>query len=58
MRNFDGRWLAVAEISGEYEVRIGTGARLALTDALTSLGPDATALLLADAQLNGIEDHC
>lgn len=51
LRNFDGRWLAVAEIAGEHEIGLGTSAREALTAAISCLGPRATEALLADPQL-------
>lgn len=51
LRNFDGRWLAVAEIAGEPELGLGTTAREALSAALSCLGPRAAAALLADPQL-------
>lgn len=55
LRDFAGRWLAVADISGEYEVGIGPDPNLALMGSLTSLGPHATSQLLADPQLKVLE---
>lgn len=54
LRDFDGRWLAVAEIAGEHEIGLGASAREALTAALSCLGPGATEALLADPQLPGV----
>lgn len=51
LRDFDGRWLAVADIAGEYEIGVGTDVRIALTGSLVSLGPDAVNLLVSDPQL-------
>ncbi|MBA3687603.1 MAG: hypothetical protein H0W81_02015 [Chloroflexi bacterium] len=54
LRNFDGRWLAVAEISGAPEMGLGRSAREALAACLSPLGSDAVAALMADAQLVGV----
>lgn len=54
LRQFDGRWLAVAEISDEPEIGLGTTARDALAASLSSLGPTAVDELLADPALLGI----
>ncbi len=51
LRNFDRRWLAVAEIGGEQEVGLGSSPREALAASLASLGAAATAVLLADPKL-------
>jgi hypothetical protein len=51
LRNFDGRWLAVADIADEHEVGLGASAREALAAALSCLGPRAAEALLADPQL-------
>jgi hypothetical protein len=51
LRNFDGRWLAVAHIADEHELGLGESAREALTAALSCLGPRAAQALLADPQL-------
>jgi hypothetical protein len=51
LRQFDGRWLAVAEIGGEPEIGVGHSAHHALRAALASLGPAAAAELLADPAL-------
>jgi hypothetical protein len=51
LRQFDGRWLAVAESAGEPEVGLGHTAQQALTAALSSLGSAAVADLLADPTL-------
>ena len=57
LRDFDGRWLAVADIAGEYEIGVGTDCRMALTGSLVSFGPDATELLVFDAQLKLHEER-
>lgn len=57
LRDFDGRWLAVADISGEHEIGLGRSPRGALADALASLGTAATVAFLADPQLIGIIDE-
>jgi hypothetical protein len=51
LRQFDGRWLAVAQIGDEPEIGLGTTARDALAAALSPLGPAATNELLADPAL-------
>jgi len=51
LRHLDGRWLAVADFDGDPEVGIGASARAALSAALTTLGPRAASVLLADPQL-------
>lgn len=57
LRNFDGRWLAVADISGDHEIGLGRSAREALAASLASLGPAATASLLADPQVIGVSEE-
>jgi hypothetical protein len=57
LRAFGGRWLAVADIAGEYEIGVGTDVCTALTGSMECLGPDATALLLSDPQLKVLEEH-
>ena len=54
LRNFDGRWLAVADIGGDRELGLGRTAREALVASLASLGAIATAALLADPQLHTV----
>lgn len=54
LRNFGGRWLAVADIAGEHEVGLGSSPREALAASLSSLGATAAAALLADPQLIGV----
>ncbi|HYN50819.1 MAG TPA: hypothetical protein VES62_07820 [Thermoleophilaceae bacterium] len=54
LRNFDGRWLAVADVAGEHEVGLGRSPREALAASLASLGAAAAAGLLADPQLIGV----
>lgn len=54
LRNFDGRWLAVADISGDREIGLGRSGREALAASLSSLGQAATTALLADPQLIGV----
>jgi hypothetical protein len=54
LREFDGRWLAVADIADEHEVGLGATAREALTAGLSSLGERAAAALLGDPALAGI----
>lgn len=49
LRDFGGRWLAVADIAGEQEVGLGRSARAALGACLLSLGRTAAESLLADA---------
>ena len=51
LRNFDDRWLAVADIGGDKEVGFGSTALEALEASLASLGPAAAERLLADPQL-------
>ena len=51
LRNFDGRWLAVASVGGDQELGFGRTARGALAASLSSLGPAAAERLLADRQL-------
>ena len=48
---FDGRWPAVAEVSREPEIGLGTTARDAPAAALSSLWPTAADELLADPAL-------
>jgi len=54
LRNLDGRWLAVADFGGEPEVGLGASARMALSAALTTLGPRAAMALMADPRLFGV----
>lgn len=54
LRQFDGRWLAVADFGGEPEVGIGATPRAALSAALGSLGTRTVAALMADPQLFGL----
>ena len=54
IRELDGRWLAVADFGGEPEVGIGANPRVALSAALTTLGENAAAVLMADPQLFGV----
>lgn len=54
LRQLDGRWLAVAEFSGDPEVGIGATAREALAAALATLGERTAAALMADPQLFGL----
>ena len=51
IRDFGGRWLAVADIAGEKEVGLARSAREALVASLSPLGSAATDALLADPQL-------
>jgi hypothetical protein len=50
LREYDGRWLAVADIGGEPEIDRGASAPEALTGSLASLGDRAAGELLADPQ--------
>jgi hypothetical protein len=45
----DGRWLAVAMLSGETEVGIGHSASAALAIALSGLGAEASGVLIRSA---------
>lgn len=47
LRNFDGRWLSVADISGDKEIGFGRSAHEALEVSLAPLGHRATTALLA-----------
>jgi len=51
LRSFGERWIAVADISGDSELGLGTSAREALAGALSTLGAQATTALLADPRL-------
>lgn len=51
IREFHGRWIAVADIAGEPELGLGATAREALAASLSSLGPWAASAFLADPQL-------
>lgn len=51
LREFHGRWLAVAEIGGDQEIGLGATACEALAASLSSLGEHAASALLADQQL-------
>jgi hypothetical protein len=58
LRDFGGRWLAVADIAGEWEMGLGRTARYALVASLSSLGPKAVKDLLADPRLQRVRmDH-
>ncbi len=57
LRNFNGRWLAVADIAGDKEIGMGRGTSEALAACLSSLGPSATAALLPDPQLLGVSQR-
>ena len=46
LRDFNGQWLAVADIAGEYEMGLGSSAREALEACLSSLGRTAAEGLL------------
>jgi hypothetical protein len=52
MREFDGRWLAVADLAGESDVGTGTKPREALRETLTALGPRLAEELAAGAELD------
>ena len=54
LRELDGRWMAVAAFDGEPEVGLGATARNALSAALSTLGPRAAAILMADPELLGV----
>ncbi len=54
LRQLDGRWLAVADYTGEPEVGIGATPRDALAASLATLGERAAAILMADPQLFGV----
>lgn len=54
LRSFQGRWLAVADISGDGEIGVGQEPYEALANALAPLGKEAAAALLADTLLQGI----
>jgi hypothetical protein len=54
LRDFGGRWLAVADIAGENEIGLGRRARDALVASLSSLGLEAVTHLLADPSLLGV----
>ena len=51
LRDFGGRWVAVAVIRGKQEIGLGATARDALTAALSSLPSAVVKALLADPQL-------
>ena len=51
LRCFDGRWIAVAEMSDTRHLGLGATARAALTAALSALPPTTATALLADPQL-------
>jgi hypothetical protein len=53
LREFSGRWLAVAEISGDREIGLGRSAREALAASLGSLGDRAASALMAYTKLLG-----
>jgi hypothetical protein len=54
IRQFEGRWLAVADFGGQPEVGIGATPRAALGASLATLGDRAAAALMADPQLFGV----
>lgn len=54
LRNFDGRWLAVADIAGDKEIGLGRSLRAALAASLSDLGPRAASRLMTDPQLLGV----
>ena len=54
LRDFGGRWVAVADIAGELELGLASTPRAALAAALSCLGERAAAQLLADPTLLGI----
>lgn len=58
LRNFEGRWLAVADIAGEHEVGFGQSAREALNACLSSLGQTAAEALLAGAAVLEFNPGC
>jgi hypothetical protein len=51
LRDFAGRWLAVADIACEKEIGLGRTARDALVASLASLGIEAVTHLLSDPGL-------
>lgn len=57
LQNFGGRWLAIADISGDHELGLGRSAREALSASLSSLGPTDVTTLLADPQLIGVSQQ-
>ncbi len=53
LREFDGRWLAVADRADDPDVGTGTGPREALLEALVALGPRVAQEMVAAAPLEG-----
>jgi hypothetical protein len=51
LREFGGRWVAVADIAGEREMGLGRSACDALVASLASLGVEAVSQLLSDPSL-------
>ena len=57
LRNFHGRWLAIADIAGEPEVGLGHTGVEAIAASLSSLGSVATVALMSDSQLSAQGQH-
>ena len=55
LREFDGRWLAVADFADEPDVGVGHDPRVALREALMALGPRMASELAESAQLGDQE---
>ena len=56
LREWDGKWLAVADLADEPDVGTGTDPREALQEALLALGPRLASELSAGADLDGAPD--
>lgn len=49
LRRLERRWLAVADLGGDFEIGMGTSAREAVAASLAELGPEAADLLASSA---------
>lgn len=58
LRDFGGRWLAVADIAGEREMGLGRTARDALVASLSSLGVQAVRIYLRIQVCWASPDRC
>ena len=47
VRDYDSRWIAVADLAGEHDLGLGLTARQAIKEALASLGPRTAAEVLS-----------